>query len=121
MQQRTSHWCRKAAYASTILAWKCPWSSPQLLAPVTTACCLRREFYCHSIGHYLGLDVHDTNTVGPHRTLQPGMVLAIEPGLYIPDTSYFGNMRGIAVRIEDVVLVTDQGCEVSLRWCGGLT
>jgi len=45
-----------------------------------------REFYCHSIGHYLGMDVHDTNTIGPHRTLEPGVVMAVEPGLYIQTT-----------------------------------
>lgn len=64
------------------------------------------------MGHYLGMDVHDTNTVGPHRTLEPGVVMAIEPGLYIPDHPQFGAYAGIGVRIEDDVLVTHSGAEV---------
>jgi Xaa-Pro aminopeptidase len=71
-----------------------------------------REFYCHSVGHYLGLDVHDTNTIGPYRTLEPGVVMAIEPGLYIPSDPQFGRYAGIGVRIEDDVLITQTGCEV---------
>lgn len=73
---------------------------------------LYRDFYCHSVGHYLGLDVHDTNTIGPYRTLEPGVVLAIEPGLYIPNHPQFGPYAGIGVRIEDDVLITQTGCEV---------
>jgi hypothetical protein len=72
----------------------------------------RREFYCHSIGHYLGLDVHDTNTIGPHRALEPGVVLAIEPGLYIPPHPQFGRFAGIGVRLEDDVLVGRGAAEV---------
>eukprot|EP00878_Enallax_costatus_P017370 GHUV01018243.1.p1 GENE.GHUV01018243.1~~GHUV01018243.1.p1 ORF type:complete len:479 (+),score=103.96 GHUV01018243.1:841-2277(+) len=71
-----------------------------------------RDFYCHSVGHYLGLDVHDTNTIGPHRTLEPGVVMAIEPGLYIPNHPQFGAYAGIGVRIEDDVLVTNSGAQV---------
>ncbi|KAI8476421.1 MAG: peptidase M24, structural domain-containing protein [Monoraphidium minutum] len=71
-----------------------------------------REFYCHSIGHYLGLDVHDTNTVGSQIALEPSVVMAIEPGLYIPDHPRFGPFAGIGVRIEDDVLVTSQGAQV---------
>lgn len=74
--------------------------------------CSPRDFYCHSVGHYLGLDVHDTNTIGPCRTLEPGVVLAIEPGLYIPNHPQFGPYAGIGVRIEDDVLITQTGCEV---------
>lgn len=73
---------------------------------------LYREFYCHSVGHYLGMDVHDTNTVGPHRTLEHGVVLAIEPGLYIPNDPQFGAYAGIGVRIEDDVLCSHSGAEV---------
>lgn len=46
------------------------------------------------------------------RELQPGHVITIEPGLYIPDTPEYGPLRGIGVRIEDDVLVTPTGCEV---------
>ena len=54
----------------------------------------------HSIGHYVGLGVHDPGS--PHNPLQPGMVIAIECGLYIPDEE-------IGIRIEDMVLVTKEG------------
>lgn len=73
-----------------------------------------RDFYMHNSGHWLGLDVHD---VGPYKhdqqplLLQPGMVLTVEPGIYI-DPSHDDveqKWRGIAVRIEDDVLVTDKG------------
>lgn len=57
----------------------------------------------HAIGHQVGLDVHDP--APPNRTLKPGMVLAIEPGLYSPD-------EGIGIRIEDMVEVTDDGCRL---------
>jgi hypothetical protein len=70
------------------------------------------------VGHYLGLDVHDTNTIGPYRTLEPGVVLAIEPGLYIPNHPQFGPYAGIGVRIEDDVLITQTGCEVG-GWLAG--
>lgn len=56
--------------------------------------------YYHSVGHYLGLDVHDVGVYT--EPFKPGMVLTIEPGLY-------GN--GVGVRIEDNVLVTEDGCE----------
>ncbi|XP_060064357.1 xaa-Pro aminopeptidase 3-like [Ylistrum balloti] len=68
-----------------------------------------REFYPHHVGHYLGMDVHDTPTVSRHAKLQPGMIIAIEPGVYIPAncTSVPEEYRGIAIRIEDNVLITD--------------
>ncbi|KAI8822263.1 peptidase M24, structural domain-containing protein [Fimicolochytrium jonesii] len=62
--------------------------------------------YPHHVGHYLGLDVHDTFSVSRSTPLQAGMVLTIEPGLYIPDTAaYPPGLRGVGVRIEDDVLV----------------
>jgi len=76
-----------------------------------------KKFYMHRTSHWLGMDVHDA---GPYkvadewRKLEPGMVLTIEPGLYVAadledvPTRY----RGIGVRIEDDVLVTETGCEV---------
>lgn len=60
------------------------------------------KYYFYNVSHYLGLDTHD---VGEYRVLQPGMVLTIEPGLYIPEES-------IGVRIEDDVLVTENGYDV---------
>jgi len=76
-----------------------------------------KKFYMHNSGHWLGLDVHDVGdykTLGNWRTLQPGMVLTIEPGLYIAANAsdVAAKWRGIGVRIEDDVLVTQQGHEV---------
>ena len=57
----------------------------------------------HGVGHWLGMDVHD---VGNNRTpFAPGMVLTLEPGLYLPDES-------LGIRIEDDILVTEAGHEV---------
>lgn len=66
-----------------------------------------------SIGHYLGMDVHDCSTVSYNRPLKPGVVITIEPGIYIP-SSFDGPERyqGIGIRIEDEVLITDSGYEV---------
>lgn len=75
----------------------------------------RRQFYFHSLSHWLGLDTHDTHLIGHDRQLAPGCVITIEPGLYIPDDERFGALRGIGVRIEDDVLVTEGGCEVLSR------
>ena len=69
------------------------------------------RFWLHSISHHLGVDVHD---VGSMDTLRAGMVITIEPGIYIPvaDTTVTPEYRGIGVRIEDDVLVTADGPEV---------
>ncbi|GLC43480.1 hypothetical protein PLESTB_001561700 [Pleodorina starrii] len=73
---------------------------------------LYREFFWHSLGHYLGLDTHDTHLIGHERRLEEGAVITVEPGLYIPDLPQFGAFRGIGVRIEDDVLLTAAGCQV---------
>lgn len=74
------------------------------------------RFYMHSIGHYLGLDVHDVGERfrdGKEVKLQPGMCITVEPGIYIPDEEDIPKeYRGIGIRIEDNVLVTEKGCEV---------
>ncbi len=76
-----------------------------------------RRFYMHRTGHWLGLDVHDVGDYkvdGKWRLLEPGMVLTIEPGLYVPAGSK-GVARkwwNIGVRIEDDVRVTPEGREV---------
>ncbi len=76
-----------------------------------------RRFYMHRTGHWLGMDVHDVGDykVGDEwRVLEPGMVLTVEPGLYIPARSK-GVARkwwNIGVRIEDDVLVTRDGHDV---------
>ncbi|KAJ8752258.1 hypothetical protein K2173_003894 [Erythroxylum novogranatense] len=66
-----------------------------------------------AIGHYLGMDVHDCSTISYDRPLKPGVVITIEPGVYIPPT-YDGpeRYRGIGIRIEDEVLITETGYEV---------
>jgi Xaa-Pro aminopeptidase len=77
---------------------------------------LYKRFYMHRTGHWLGLDVHDAGEYkreGKWRALEPGMVLTVEPGLYLraaPDVPE--PLRDIGVRIEDDVLVRDGGCEV---------
>jgi Xaa-Pro aminopeptidase len=78
---------------------------------------LYREFYMHRTGHWLGMDVHDVGdykVADEWRQLEVGMVLTVEPGLYIsPDCEKVAaKWRGIGVRIEDDVLVTKTGHEV---------
>lgn len=62
------------------------------------------KYYYHSVSHYLGAETHDVGRYGD-RVLQPGMVLTVEPGLYIEEWE-------IGIRIEDDVLVTEDGNEV---------
>ncbi len=74
-----------------------------------------KRFYMHRTSHWLGMDVHDVGSYreadGTSRLLKPGMVMTIEPGLYIAedDEAAPEAYRGIGVRIEDDVLVTDDG------------
>ena len=75
-----------------------------------------KRFYMHRTGHWLGLDVHDAGDYkrkGDWQALAPGMVLTVEPGLYIrAEDDVPERLRNIGIRIEDDVLVTDAGCEV---------
>jgi Xaa-Pro aminopeptidase len=76
-----------------------------------------RRYYMHRTSHWLGMDVHDVGLYrvnGASRVLEPGMVLTVEPGLYIPpgDEEVGDNLRGIGIRVEDDVLVTPDGHEV---------
>lgn len=73
-----------------------------------------RDFYMHNTGHWLGLDVHDCGAykvAGESRLLEAGMVLTIEPGLYVSvdNESVDPKWRGIGIRIEDDVLICDDG------------
>ena len=75
-----------------------------------------KAFYMHGLGHWIGIDVHDVgdyHTAERTRPLEPGMVLTIEPGLYIgPDAEVDPKWRGIGIRVEDDVLVTEEGHRV---------
>jgi Xaa-Pro aminopeptidase len=70
-----------------------------------------REFYMHGVGHLIGMDVHD---VGERGDLLVGMALTVEPGIYIPSDceSVEEKYRGIGIRIEDDIVVTEEGNEV---------
>ncbi len=76
-----------------------------------------KKYFPHGIGHWMGLDVHDPcpykDKKGKELPLKSGMVMTIEPGLYLPldDASVPQKYRGIAVRIEDNILVTKEGYE----------
>ncbi|MFM1988203.1 MAG: hypothetical protein RJA99_1160 [Pseudomonadota bacterium] len=84
-----------------------------------------RRFYMHRTGHWLGMDVHDCGTYRepgeaapsggekPWRVLQPGMVLTVEPGLYVRAADDVpAAYRDIGIRIEDDAVVTESGCEI---------
>uniref|UniRef100_A0A9J8BJC5 X-prolyl aminopeptidase 3, mitochondrial n=1 Tax=Cyprinus carpio carpio TaxID=630221 RepID=A0A9J8BJC5_CYPCA len=70
-----------------------------------------RQFCPHHVGHYLGMDVHDTPELSRSQPLQPGMVITIEPGLYISEdeSSCPERFRGLGVRIEDDVVIREHG------------
>ncbi len=76
-----------------------------------------KPFFMHKTGHWLGMDVHDVGDYkvgGEWRVLEPGMVLTVEPGIYVSphNTDVEERWRGIGVRIEDDVAVTKDGHEV---------
>lgn len=70
-----------------------------------------RSFFPHHFGHFLGLDVHDVNSK-TFPKLEPGMVLTVEPGIYLPkEENVPEKFQGIGIRIEDDILVTKDGCK----------
>ncbi|TDJ14178.1 MAG: Xaa-Pro aminopeptidase [Gammaproteobacteria bacterium] len=76
-----------------------------------------RKFYVHRTGHWLGMDVHDVGDYkigGEWRVLEPGMVMTVEPGLYVAagDTQVARKWWNIGIRIEDDILVTRNGNKV---------
>lgn len=76
-----------------------------------------KKFYMHRTGHWLGLDVHDVGEYkvgGEWRVLEEGMVMTVEPGIYISpaEKSVDKKWRGIGIRIEDDVVVTSKGCDI---------
>ena len=75
------------------------------------------KFYMHGVGHWLGMDVHDVGNYtvdGEWRDFEPGMVMTIEPGIYILDSleGVEDKWKGIGIRVEDDVLVTEDGFEI---------
>ncbi|NOR20709.1 MAG: M24 family metallopeptidase [Xanthomonadales bacterium] len=76
-----------------------------------------KDYYVHNTGHWLGLDVHDVGEYeidGHSRVLEPGMVLTVEPGIYIPQsaTQVAEHWRGLGIRVEDDVVVTKNAADV---------
>jgi len=75
-----------------------------------------KKYFMHRTGHWLGLDVHDVGNYrcdGQSRKLQPGMVFTVEPGLYINEEAAVPDeFRGLGIRIEDDVHITDNGAEI---------
>lgn len=74
-----------------------------------------RQFYMHGLGHWLGLDVHDVGEYGEERsrTLEVGMVITVEPGIYISEEANVpAQYKGIGVRIEDNLLMTEYGNKI---------
>lgn len=76
-----------------------------------------KKFYPHNTGHWLGIDVHDVGLYtkdGQPRAVEPGMCFTIEPGFYVQpaDAEKAGEYKGIGIRIEDDILITQNGCEV---------
>ena len=78
---------------------------------------VHKKYYPHGIGHWMGIDVHDpcpySDENGEEILFAPGMVLTIEPGIYLPedDMNVPKKYRGIGIRIEDDILVTKEGCD----------
>lgn len=81
-----------------------------------------RKYYPHGVSHYLGSDVHDAGTLevnGQPRTIEAGIAFTVEPGIYIPadDITAPAELRGIGIRIEDNIVVTEDGCENLTAGC----
>lgn len=75
---------------------------------------LHKKYFPHRMGHWLGLDVHDADSLGMEDLkvkLKPGMVFTIEPGIYIPEEEK-SPYRGIGVRLEEDILIKKDGAEV---------
>lgn len=77
----------------------------------------QKKYYPHGVGHWLGMDVHDAGLYffkDQPRPIQANMCFTVEPGLYIPanDSSAPEKFRGIGIRIEDDVRITQNGCEI---------
>ncbi|CAH1776311.1 unnamed protein product, partial [Owenia fusiformis] len=80
---------------------------------------LARDICPHHVSHYLGMDVHDTPSVSRSLAIQPGTIITVEPGMYFPkdNTKIPERFRGIGIRIEDDVLITEEGPDVLTHNC----
>ena len=93
-----------------------PVTAEESLDPTTGG--QHRRWMVHGTSHHLGIDVHDCaqarNENYREGTLRPGMVITVEPGLYFKSTDLLvpEELRGIGVRIEDDIAITDDGCEI---------
>lgn len=100
---------QKAAIAAAKPGMKLTGTGPDSLNEIAKAHVRKHgleKYYLHGLGHHVGLEVHDASDTG--APLAPGMVITIEPGIYIAD-------EAIGVRIEDMILITETGCEVMSR------
>ena len=101
-QHHISHVMQTSMAPTVILAWHSSASVED-----------SRGTVCGCAGHWLGMDTHDTCGITHDQPMQEGVVLTIEPGLYIPDDpEAFGPFAGLGMRIEDDVAVTLAGPEV---------
>jgi Xaa-Pro aminopeptidase len=93
-----------------------PVSAEESLDPETGG--HHRRWMVHGTSHHLGLDVHDCAQARQENyrdaELRPGMVITVEPGLYFKSTDLLvpEELRGIGVRIEDDVVITEDGCQI---------
>lgn len=87
-------------------------SSDQLILEIDRLC-------PHHVSHYLGMDVHDTATVPRNIPVVPGVIFTVEPGIYIRKDNEVvrKEFRGLGMRIEDDILVKEDGCEVLTHQC----
>jgi len=78
------------------------------LLPSKTVSSKVGRFFPHSTSHWLGMDIHDTPSVSTNIQLKPGMIITVEPGIYIPnDDDIPKRFRGIGIRLEDDILITE--------------
>lgn len=76
--------------------------------------------YCpHHVSHYLGMDVHDTGNISRSIKLQPGMIVTVEPGIYVNRKNRYAppEFHGLAVRVEDDIVITESGPSVLTESC----
>merc|ERR1712129_380992 len=71
----------------------------------------------HYVSHWIGMDIHDCNAIGHNKKFETGMCIAVEPGIYLPNSEKIAKeYREIGIRIEDTILINGQTPEVS-RQC----